>query len=336
MACIWLWAREDRTPTLRLQANTHYWDSSRGPRLSEVVFCNDLDPKDALDRVCSTEGEVDIVTEVRPADASRVEGSEHARLVSIDAVRSVVGIINHDADGLPLADKRARLALNHAVDRPGLVRGALRGFGKPLAGLAPPSAVPRLLRLTPYPHDPGRAAKLWREVAGSTTRPIRLAAPEALEPAAGHLAANLRAALQVAIEVTILRGSEVMDARRNLAERRPRGWDILLYEQSAQAVDSVTLEFHRAFVGESGEYRAGPVVPEFEELYGEFARAIDPHRQAHLARRIDRLVRDEALTLPLYAPEVLYAVNRHVHFTPYRTSFELAETWVDSGHWSRR
>ncbi len=194
---------------------------------------------------------------------------------------------------------------------------------------APYAARPRAGGQALAPKPPGRPA-----------RPIRLAAPEALaKPAAGHASPPTSGRRSgIAVDLTILRkAQEVLDARRKaLAERRPRGWDILLYEQSAQAVDSVTLEFHRAFVGESGEYRAGPVVPEFEELYGEFARAIDPHRQAHLARRIDRLVRDEALTLPLYAPEVLYAVNRHVHFTPYRTSFELAETWVDSGHWSRR
>jgi hypothetical protein len=30
----------------------------------------------------------------------------------------------------------------------------------------------------------------------------------------------------------------------------------------------------------------------------------------------------------------LYAVNRHVDFVPYTTSFELADTSVRSGHWS--
>lgn len=35
-------------------------------------------------------------------------------------------------------------------------------------------------------------------------------------------------------------------------------------------------------------------------------------------------------------PQALYAVNRHVHFRPYRNTFELADTSVDRQHWSRQ
>ena len=40
-ACTWL-QREDRTPTVRLVANSDYWDKRRGLHLQEVVFRNDL------------------------------------------------------------------------------------------------------------------------------------------------------------------------------------------------------------------------------------------------------------------------------------------------------
>ncbi len=106
-ACTWLW-REDRTPRLRLVANPRYWDTGRGPHLQEVVFRNDLSPERALELVCTTEGEVDIMTEVSPADAERVERSEHAKLVATDAICAIAGVINRDADGLPLGDLRAR------------------------------------------------------------------------------------------------------------------------------------------------------------------------------------------------------------------------------------
>ena len=86
-ACIWLQTREDRTPEVRLRANPNYRDTSRGPRLQEIVFRNDLPFERALDAVCTTEGEVDIVTTVPAAHANRVEASAHARLVSIDAMR---------------------------------------------------------------------------------------------------------------------------------------------------------------------------------------------------------------------------------------------------------
>jgi hypothetical protein len=55
----------------------------------------------------------------------------------------------------------------------------------------------------------------------------------------------------------------------------------------------------------------------------------------HSGGGIDRYVYDQALALFLCAPQVLYAVSKHVKFGPYRTTFELAETEVDDEHWSR-
>ncbi len=277
------------------------------------------------------------MTEVPPADAARVEASEHARLVVIDAVRMVVGVVNRDADGLPLHDRRARQALNLAVDRKRLVREALFGRAVPLAGLTPLFALPWLHRLAPNPHDPHRAAELWRSATGGGTRPLRIAVWGALEPVAGRVAADLKEALGVAAEVTVVRGEDEHEARRRLAEKRGSfEWDLLLLQQTSQAADAPPLEQHRAFVGESGEFRAGPVVPEFESLYAELTRQTSTAGLALAARRVDRFVYDEALALFLCAPQALYAVNRHVDFTPYRTTFELVECHVSRRHWSRR
>jgi hypothetical protein len=55
-----------------------------------------------------------------------------------------------------------------------------------------------------------------------------------------------------------------------------------------------------------------------------------------VAEEIDRYCFDNALALFLCAPQALYAVNNHVSFGPYRTTFEIAEVTVDDGHWSRQ
>jgi peptide/nickel transport system substrate-binding protein len=95
-------------------------------------------------------------------------------------------------------------------------------------------------------------------------------------------------------------------------------------------------DLHRAFVGQSGEFRAGPIVDEFEALYGDLVRRTSKARLARASRRVDRFVHGEALALFLCAPQALYAVNEHVEFKPYRTTFELSECRVGEGHWSRR
>jgi hypothetical protein len=58
--------------------------------------------------------------------------------------------------------------------------------------------------------------------------------------------------------------------------------------------------------------------------------------QVLAAARIDRYVTTQALALFLVGPRALYAVNRDVDFRPYATTFELADTSIWCGHWSRR
>ena len=342
LAATWL-QREERTSTVRLVANTNYWDEARGPRLGEVVFRNDLPPEDALELVCTTEGEVDIVTEVPPAEAARVQASEHAKLVSIDAVYAVAGVINRDATGLPLGDRYARQALNLAVDRGRIVREAMFGWARPLAGLTPPSAVTSLHRLRPYRYDPGLAAALWSEASrraggGNPARPLRIGVlGDGLDRVARRVAVDLTEALGIDTRVSVYRGEEEQRARRLLAEKmEPQEWDVLLLGHGTQSSDAPPLELHRAFVGASGEFRAGPVVPEFEDLYAKLAQRTSRAAISRASYRVDRFVYGEALALFLCAPRALYAVNNHVDFQPYRTTFELPECRVSDEHWSRR
>jgi peptide/nickel transport system substrate-binding protein len=62
---------------------------------------------------------------------------------------------------------------------------------------------------------------------------------------------------------------------------------------------------------------------------------IDGGKLVTIAEEIDRYCFDNALAVFLCAPQALYAVNNHVSFGPYRTTFEIAEVTVDEGHWSR-
>ena len=157
---------ENRTPRVVLEANRDH-NSTRTARLERVVFVNDLTPEQALDAVCDREGELDIVTEVSPADAARVEASEHARLVSFDANRLIAGIFNtwpeHDA---PLGDQRVREALNLAVDRARLVTEGLGGHGTPMAGLTAPWCNGIFPDAAPRPRDADRAGPSWPTPAG--------------------------------------------------------------------------------------------------------------------------------------------------------------------------
>jgi len=336
-ACTWLIESEDRSERLVLEANRSHWNIERGPRLERVVFRNNLSPAEALDLCISTNGEVDIVTEVSPADAGRVLASEYANLVRCDANRVLVGIINRYPSDAPLQDQRARKALNLAVDRQKVITQGLGGYANPLCALTPSWCSGFPARAEPYQHDPEQARRLMGEVGWPEGRKLRIATPQAFEGIAQLVASDVKAALGIGVDVIVVPQEKLLAGARALVEKKlPLPWDILIFGWFDLSSEAPPAFVHREFFGSDGAFRAGPELAEFDKLYTEMANQIDGEKLVKVAERIDSYVFDEALALFLCAPQALYAVNKHVSFGPYRTTFELAETQVDEQHWSRR
>ncbi|MDP9412072.1 MAG: ABC transporter substrate-binding protein [Actinomycetota bacterium] len=324
-----------RSDRVVLEANTDHWNKERGPRLERIVFRNDIDPAEALDLVCDTEGEIDIVTEVSPADAARVENSEHAYLVSIDAMRVVSGLINRNAEFM--VDVRVRKALNLAVDRDRLISDVFLGYAHPVAAMAPPYSWESPDDLEPYPHDAGEARRLLSEAGWPRDRALRLAATTEVEALARHLADDFRDALGIEVDLTVIPDEDVRPAQKTLVEKNlPLNFDVLVHAWFDLAAGYPPAVIHREYYFSGGAFRAGPPVPEFEDLMGRSAVETDAQRLGELGKQIDRLVHDEALSVFLCCPQSLVAVNNHVDFTGHAATFELAETEVSAEHWSRR
>ena len=335
LAAIWLDTRQDRTPRVVLEANTDHWNRDRGPRLAKVVFRNDLTPQQALALVCDTEGEVDIVTEVSPADAGRVEASQYARLVTTDAMRVLVGIINRDS--APFGDVRARKALNLAVDRTRLIRDGLKGYAYPTAGLNPHYSAGYNPQLKPYPHAPAEARQLLRDAGYRDGRPLVVAALPGLEGLANLIGDDLRQALGVQVVVVGIPESELLAAQHAFVEKViPAAFDVLLFSWFDLTSDAPAAFMHSWLYGSLGAFRAGPPIAEFDHLLSQYVQKTNPAELNRLDLEMDRFAYEQALSVFLCAPQALYAVNRHINFVGHAATFEVAETEVDAGHWSRR
>ena len=63
----------------------------------------------------------------------------------------------------PLADRRVRQALNHAIEKAKLVRYDLLGNGRPLATMTMPGEIGHDPGLKPYPFDLAKAQRLLKE-----------------------------------------------------------------------------------------------------------------------------------------------------------------------------
>lgn len=318
-----------------MEANPDHWNRKREPRLGRVEFVNDIEPAEALERVCGSEGEIEIVTEVSPADAQRVRRSEHARLVVVDALRIVSGLINRDAEFM--GDVRVRRALNLAVDRERLIREVFRGYARPVAAMAPPHSGGAVEGVEPYPHAPEEARRLLSRAGWPRGRELRLAATDDVAPVAEHLAAGFRSSLGVEVELLRIPQEQLVVAQKRLVEKRlPLPFDVLVHAWFDLAAGYPPAVIHRECFHTLGSFRAGPPVPEFEELFARSLAETDGQRLGALAREIDRLVYEQALNVFLCCPQALVAVNRHVEFTGHAATFELAETGVGGEHWSVR
>ena len=333
--CTWLFTDFPRSDRVVLEANTDHWNRERGPRLEKVVYVNDIDSQEALQKVCDTEGEIDIVSEVSTADAQRVVDSEHANLITIDALRVVSGLINRNAEYM--SDAKVRKSLNLAVDRDRLIDEVFQGYAHPVAALSPPYSGGAPDGLEPYAHDPEEARRLLSEAGWPEGRALRLAATSEVMAVAERLSGDFRDSLGIEVEMIAIPDEDLISAQKTLVEKNlPLPFDILVHAWFDLAAGYPPAVIHREYFHSLGAFRAGPPVPEFEDLMARSVVETDAEKLTELGKQIDRLVYDEALSVFLCCPMALVAVNNHVKFTGHAATLELAETEVTEEHWSRR
>ncbi len=332
----WLTVKEERTPLVVLEANQTYWNKKRGPRLKSVVFRNDLTPKEALHLCITTEGQVDIVTQVEPKDARKVTMSRYAKLVTEKGNQVLAGVFNRFKQDVDFHNRNLRLAFNLAVDREELIQSGFYGYADEVAAMTPSWAIDHPKDLTPRAFDLENARAIFKKVKWRKGRKLKLAVTGNYHSVAKIIAKQIQFALEIDVEVILIPDGHEYNWMRIVTEKKlVPSWDILLATATALFYEDTPAYFHREFFGANGALRAGPELKQFNQLYNRMAVEVDKRKRVQLAKEIDQYVFKEVLALFLCIPQSLYAVNKHVLFKPYRTTFELADTVVTKDHWSR-
>ena len=333
----WITTEEERSPYVELKANKDYWDEGRGPKLNRVIFRDDLRPKQALHLCTSTEGEVDIVTGVAPEEAPTVLQSTYAKLVAVNGKRILAGSFNRYKKDVNFNNRNLRLSFNLAVDREALIKEGFNGYAQPVPALTPPWAFDFPKGLSPRTFDPERARYLLKKSGWPKERALKLSGEKEFEKALKVLGDQFQKALNLKVEVEVISPPQQAAWKKMVAEKKlVPSFDIALFSAVAFFYEGTPAFFHREYFGNNGAFRTGPVIPEFQQLFKRMAAETDREKLLELSKKIDEYVYEEALGLFLCSPQELYAVNRHVNFIPYRTTFELAETSVSESHWSLR
>jgi peptide/nickel transport system substrate-binding protein len=329
---------EKRSDRIVLEANTDYWNHDRFPRVQRIVFDNTLSPKEALERVKTGEGHVDLVNELRPLETLRVAESPFAKVVKQrGSLRTVFGHFNMRQAGGLWREVRLRQAVNYAINREDLISYATKGNGVIIPALLPERAFGYDPDLAPYPFDPGKAQQLWREAGYPPGRPLLLIATEDLEVQATVVSKMLE---QVGLTVEL----QMLDAATYSAKTtldhldqppEQQAWDIAL-RSSVDVTNATATYFYSVFALDGANDWVGEA-PELRQLYEQVASAADGEQQQRLIRQMERHTHDQAYFLFLYNPIGLYAVNKAVEFVPHvPTLLDFTETSVTEQHWSVR
>ena len=204
----------------------------------------------------------------------------------------------------PWHDRRVRLAANHAVNHQAINQADALGFAKITNSVIPVSF--EFFWQPPAPvHDPARAKQLLTEAgypngfdagdfwtdAGSST----VAASEAL--------LNDLTAVGIRTKLRPLERAAFMKANQ---EKKLKGVIYLLSGTAGNAATRI-----EAFVASSGIYAYGGY-PDIDGLYREQANELDPKRREAALKRIQQLVHEKAMFLPIWQFVVLNGVGARV------------------------
>ena len=152
---------------VEMTRNESYWDKNRVPKLAKLVL---IPMPEATTRLAALRsGQVDWI-EVPPPDAIpslRAAGFE----ISLWPYPHTWPYIFNVTDGSVFHDKRARQALNYAIDRDAIVR-FLNGTAKPAIGLYPPDSPEFGQPAQRYGYDPEKAKALLKEAGYGPDRPV--------------------------------------------------------------------------------------------------------------------------------------------------------------------
>ncbi len=153
---------------LALQANKEYWG---GPPASDKLTFRFI-PEIAT-RVASLEaGEVAMINSLPPDQVDRIKGN--AQLDTAEVMSTRILHLHMTVNRAPFQDLRVRQAINHAIDREGLVQALLSGHGMAATKLIYSPSILYAKEQPSYAYDLAQAQHLISD-AGVAGAPIRYA-----------------------------------------------------------------------------------------------------------------------------------------------------------------
>lgn len=290
----------DKGVEIKLEANEDYWGETE-PQIKELVFRS---IPEASTRVAQLEtGAADLVTDLPPELAARVEELGDAHTVEMDSNRRLFFFFNTFES--PTDDVRVRQAINYAVDTQSIIDNLFEGHAGRLAGIYLPGEAGYNPDFEGYPYDPDKARELLAEAGyadgvevdvhytvGNTTLD-----KETAEAVQGQLA-------EVGITAN-MDGRPVSALSQEYANQTSTGMSFWSF---------APVWFDPSFImivhfSSTGLYRYN-ASDEQDALINAAFSETDPERRIELYQELEEyLITEHAVWLPLYAQQDIYGVS---------------------------
>jgi peptide/nickel transport system substrate-binding protein len=291
------WRKDDE---LVLEAHETYWRGA--PRIKTLIF---KPIPDESTRVASlVTGQVDIARGVPPSLVKQIDENPRTRVARVPSALNIHVILDTLKDG-PLRDRRVRQAINHGVDKEGIIRSILEGNGGAVGGPLTPVMFGFAPDVKPYPYDPERARRLLAEAGFAQGISLTLNSPngrylkdkEVNEAIAGQLG-KIGVRTQV---VTHEWGAYVSKWPDGLVPMYMIGW------AGTWDADGILYPLLR-----SGQRFSRWSNPDFDALIDRARRTLDQGERVKLYRQASQLAHDDAPWLFLFHGMDIYGVSRAV------------------------
>jgi len=279
-----------------LDAYPGYW--RRVPQVKRLIMKSV--PEGTTRVAMLKKGEADIAYALDGEDAENVRRDPRLQLVpSKHASIYWIEFPEQWDPKSPWADKRVRLAVNHALDRKAINEVACLGYCPP-AGVIVPRVMEFALQATPVPYDPQKAKQLLAEAGYPRGLDAGEFVPTPPFVTVGEAALNYLNAVGIRAKMRTMERATFLTSWR---EKKLRGLFLAAVGNSGNAASRV-----EAFMYSKGTFAYGGY-PDLDDLFQQQARERNVARREALLHQIQQLTIDRVMFAPIMDYRTLRGVG---------------------------
>lgn len=292
-----------RGASITLEKNPHYWQEGK-PGVDDAVLEVVTEPSARAIKLEASE--VDVALDPPLNQLGELDAKDGINTGEVIPYRADFVQLNTTRE--PFGNELVRQALNHAVDKDGLVQGVLYGAGKPAA-----SAMPVMKyadpELAPYPYDPARAKELLAEAG----YPDGFEA-ELLVDSGKATSRNAAVALQAMLQqVGVTLKVQMLESGTQWETTKSGNYDMAVSYTTSDTIDPDQII---GFVGVNPE-RANAYHTEWKnerlnELYAEERKTVNSPEREAMFHEMVQILHDEAPYIYLFHPASAWAQRDYV------------------------